>query len=501
MTDAEARLSLLWLAGHDPDAVDKGVQHFENTYATGAGAPFEDFAGAAIELAEQVRENSTMTGELRRTWSRLRARIKDEQISTQLEELQESVVVGAVRGGDVSAASMRFPDGSHLVVVDHGLSLLTWHAAALIAIRWTPTDGEDRSSHSERASAIAKGPRSSRAPGTDSGSGDGDSDSPPLARLATARALRLATSRLAVGGRAGVIPPLVLSRKEMEIASRLTFEMDVFVLGHELAHVLLRHLDARNSALGIVGGDNRLLGKQIDEEFDADQFALMLMFNDALHDGEVDESVAQWRLAAVRTFMTVLEEYEEACFLFAPSTHPPARMRWEALKSRWIDLWFPDLNNPVGLVQTFVDDLIELRRSPRSDDAHNVHRHLASRLDSRLWSYDDWADVGQVARMVCGEPGDATDVLNAWQRRHPDRDATSIADSLLARMLQRVEVHSALRSCIADGRSLTRLAATELLLADLPDTVQRTAASRDPFPAWTVSLLAQASLRESLKAE
>lgn len=471
VTEAETRLSLLWLAGHDPEAVGRGIQHFRDTYPTAAGELFDEFADHTDELEGQVRETGTMTGELLRTLTRLRTRIKDEQIAARLDQLQAKVTVGAVREGEVSAASMRFPDGSHLVVIDHGLSLLTWHAAALLAIRWSMIESEQKG------------------------------EPAPEAHDAAARAFRLATSRIAVGGRAGVLPPLVLSRTELGTSSLLTLEMDVFVLAHELAHVLLGHLQAPDQTLGVVGGRNVLLGKQTEDEFAADQLALMLMFNDALNDGELSVDVAQLRLAAVRTFLTVLEEYEHACFLFAPSTHPPAQARWEALKSRWIDQWFPDLENPLGLVQPFLDDLQALRATPRTEDAHQVHRHLAGHLDPRLWSYDEWSDIGQVARMICGEPEDAMTVLNAWQRRHPDQDATELAHSVLQNMLNSDEVRATLAAAINEGRALTRLTATNLLLAHLPEEARREQNPRDPFPTWTVSLMAQNALISSRRPE
>lgn len=467
MTEAASRLSLLWLAGYDPESVARGIQHFRDTYPTAAGEQFDGLADQVDELAAQLRETGTSTGELLRTLARLRTRIQDEQIAARLDTLKASLSVGAVREGEVSAASMRFPDGSHLIVIDHGLSLLTWHAAALIAIR--------------------------RSIAEDQPGGKRDSD----AHDAPARAFRLATSRIAAGRRAGVLPPLVLTRPELEIASLLTFEMDVFVLAHELAHLLLGHLQASGQTLGVVGGGNVLLGKQAKDEFAADQLALMLMFNDALTDGALSVDVARLRLAAVRTFLTVLEEYEHACFFFAPSTHPPAWERWEALRSRSVNRWFPDLENPLGLVQPFIDDLQALRDSPRTEDALHVDHYLAGHLDSHLWSYDEWSDVGQVARMICGEPADAMRVLNAWQRRHPDQDGVGLVRSILRELLKRHEVRATLAAALTEGRAITRLAATNLFLSQLPREAQRDQTPRDPFPAWAVSILAQSALTSS----
>lgn len=465
MSDAQDRLALLWAAGRNPDAVELGVEHFHSLYPSMRDDP--TFGPMTAETEAGLRATGTMTGELVRSVKRLVARNADAPWVNELTQAVAGVVVGAVRGGEVSAATLRFPDRSHLLLVDHGMAAVTWLAASMVAIL-----GRDR-------------------PAGESQSGSGEE------ALGEACAFRLALSRAAAGGSANLIPPMVLSVDELRVAGAFALEMDAFVVAHEVAHVLLGHLNAGAKEVGVVGGSNRLMGKQAAQELAADELALRLMFADAGTDA-VTSQVATIRLGAVRLFLSVLQEYEQTCFLRLPSSHPPAPVRWQSLRDKQLIEWFPDVDDRISAVEPFLNALGNLAGTPRSEDPYIVDDRLRDRLDARLWSVDEWTQVGQVARMLCTTVTDADLVLDAWGRRHPDLDARVFAARTVPLMLDQPAVHALVRQAIEHGRAISRLEATAALLSCEPITEVTALHPRDPFPAWTMSIMAQEALRATL---
>lgn len=449
-------MRLLWAAGRDSQAVERGIEHFHHLYGDLESA-YADHADSTSAAEEGLRQTGTMTVELTRAFERFVERVRDEHISSALQDLRERLSLGAVRQGLLSAATMKFPDASHLLLVDHGLAALTWFAAGMAMTTLAASQSR-----------------------------------PPQALQAPAHAFRLATSRLAVGGRAGICPPIVLDAATFGPAGTLTAEMDVFVLAHEISHILLGHLGNPGKGMGIVGGHNELLGKAEADELAADNLALLLMFDDVITEGEVSDAVAAARLGGVRLFLTVLEEYETASFLIAPTTHPPARARWDALRRRRLDGWFPDLDERLAPITPFLDDLAAIKATRRSDDIVAVHEGLAAMLDPDLWSFEEWSDIGQVARMICSDTADATEVIAAWQRRNPDVDASAFANRAIHAVLESQEVRTTLTQALREGTTITRLQATTMLMESLPtDDHVSTGYPRDPFPGWAISLIAQ----------
>lgn len=466
MTDAQDRLQLLWIAGRDPDAVELGVEHFHSLYPSIRDDP--TLGPMTAETEAGLRATGTMTGELVRSVNRLVERNAEAPWVNELTQAVGGVVVGAVRGGEVSAATLRFPDQSHLLLVDHGMAAVTWLAASMVAII-----GRDR------RDGVSHGDSGEEAHGE-------------------ACAFRLALSRAAAGGSASLLPPMALSLDELRVAGAFALEMDAFVVAHEVAHILLGHLNAGATAVGIVGGSNRLMGKQEQQELAADELALWLMFADAGTNAVTDQ-VATIRLGAVRLFLTVLEEYEQSCFVRLPSSHPPAGVRWQSLRDKQLVEWFPDVDDRVSAVEPFLKALGNLAGTPRSEDPYIVDDRLRDRLDARLWSVDKWAQVGQVARMLCTTVVDAERVLDAWGRRHPEFDARVFAANTTAVLLGLPAVHALVREAIEHGRAISRLEATTALLSCDPVREVTAMHPRDPFPAWTMSVVAQEALAATLR--
>ena len=116
-------------------------------------------------------------------------------MAEHLADLSKVLSIGACSGGEVSTATFGFGDGSYLILMDHGLANLTFLAAAVYVLsNQTPLLGQQ--------------------PCTE-----------PLDPTVAVRTLRLATSWLAAGGRAGFVPALRMTGQEVMLAGALTAEI------------------------------------------------------------------------------------------------------------------------------------------------------------------------------------------------------------------------------------------------------------------------------------
>jgi hypothetical protein len=122
--------------------------------------------------------------------------------------------------------------------------------------------------------------------------------------------------------------------------NRWVWMMSVFVLSHELGHVLCGHLDGsaqRRALITTVGGDEPyiVLNPTYSAEFEADEFALDLMMREGKGAAEVigAEPATFWNAAymALSLLFTVFEATEILAGrlgITLPDTHPPAAKRW-----------------------------------------------------------------------------------------------------------------------------------------------------------------------------
>jgi hypothetical protein len=334
--EAKRRLELLALPASD-EILRATIEHASRIYVPPDAA--SGYTAQFREAASDLLRFGTMTADVRKAWQNLGRRIRDEGVSTRVAELSEKVSLGACSGGEVSAASFTFDDGSYLILFDHGLATLTWLIAQLHAI--------------SRTTPLLRLP----------------APSDPLDPEVAARVLRLASSWIAIGGRAGVCPPLTMSTEEITAAGVLISEMDHFIVGHELAHILLGHFDGNRPRLGAVGGSSQLVGKRPHEEHAADLLALTLMFDDVLTEGTASSAVVELRLTAVRLFMAVLDMFEQSCFLVQPASHPAASKRWRYLGDQALSRWFEEFDGAWDQVaKRFLDALDAIVEMPRAAD-------------------------------------------------------------------------------------------------------------------------------------
>lgn len=399
-------------------------------------------------------KHGTMTAMVERGWQMLRERVQDPSLSARIEALETRVARGACSGGEVSTATFAFVDESFLILVDHGLAGLTWLGAQLSALT--------------SASPTQIMQPTTRVPAT-----------------AAARALRLGVAYTSLGGRAGVLPPMMLPSADLRLAGALVAQIDIFVMAHELAHVLLGHIGS-GSRVGIVGGTSELLGKVSDQEFEADRLAAALVFSDAAD--EIDATLAELRLSAIRLFFELIEIYERGRFVIQPSSHPPARARWARLRAAALDDWFENLDALVLVCEPLLASFGQLATDPEdlASDAEIVEHELAAVIDSTVWDVDRWRDTARLNSLVAPAGVSATAALLAWDGWQTG--AVAELPALVDRVIGSEIVRGVVAKAIAGEDVLTRI--------DMVDVVARAAAPYVPesdrtdlFPFWALSAL------------
>jgi hypothetical protein len=402
------------------------------------------------EVVAGVLRTGSMGEQIERAWALLRARVTDDAIQASLDALSSRIAVGAVTEGELSAAVFAYADGSYLIVADHGLMVLTWLAAQLAAVLC------DDSRFGLRA------------------------DIPRIAVADAVAALRLGVARPAVGARAGLVPALTLPEERLALAGALVMEIDLFLIAHELAHVLLGHFRAERRALGAVAGSAILSDNAIHAEHAADLLALTFLLDD-LEAREVSVAVAALRLGAVRILFALIELYEQACFVLQPSSHPPAALRFDHLQKMALEGWFG--GNLGKLLAPFaaLPEGLASEPDPLFHAVERVDRGLDAFLDRNLWDPSVWAEVAQLGYFVFPPLTAARRALLAVAGDDEDRVAELLA-SVLAD--PRIAALVAARR----GGILTRLE----LLDHVAEVLSRS--SLPSAPVWAVSALVAATM-------
>lgn len=408
------------------------------------------------ELIDTVRRDLSMASDLRRAMHTLRTRIIDADVSQRLDAVQPRVAVGVTTDGELSAAAFAYPDGSFLVLIDHALMLSTWLAAQVAAVL---------APHAADATEPADG----------------------IAVSDACAAIRLALIRPAVGARAGLVPPLLLSESEMALAASLTSEIDQFLLAHELAHILLGHFNAGTRALGALVGPSTTSDRAIEREHEADLLALTLVLDD-IDQGRTGGEQLPLRLAAIRLALVLIDVYERTCFVLQPTSHPPAAQRFAFLRQRALEPWFgrslDDLLAPLSA-------LVAALAAPPAEDltfaAGRVDRGLEGRLDRRLWDAPRWADLAQLGGLVIPRPATARRALG--HAFPPGADG----DQRLAKLIGELLADASTLELVADARRGEPLTRLRLIEATAPLLAAR---GRDDLDVWAVAGLMVPAMRE-----
>jgi hypothetical protein len=453
MLEAQRRFDLL-VQRATPEVIDASVARFREGYLP---SDLDSNMHAHVEaVIEMLNDHGGITSDAQQAWRALQTRVVDETVSARLAQISETLVVGATSGGEVSAATFAFPDRSHLILMDHGLVTLTWLLAQLFVV-------------SRRAPLLGQPPPDQ-----------------PIALDVAARTLRLAISSVLAGGRAGAYPSLLLSTRDLGLAGLLVREMDIFVMAHEAAHILLSHFDADRTTVGVVGGSNQVLGRRQDEETAADLLAVTLQFDDVLAAGEAESWVVELRLIAIHLFLTVVRLYEQSMFIVQPTSHPPADVRWQAIIGARVTRWFDDLNASTLGSAELVQALADVGESPRLTDAQIVHSGLGDRLDRTLWDLRDWSSLARLSHLLLPTAKHAVAALRDWPGWPDGADINAWIAEIVGAVLTSDAARGIVRTAIAGTKAVSRLDAVQALTA-VSDVVNGQPEHSEPFPSWAIA--------------
>jgi hypothetical protein len=409
-------------------------------------------------IAEITRERS-MRGDLRRVWHMLLRRVTEPTVKKHLDDLDRRMALGSLTDGELSAAVFAYPDRSYLILVDHGLMLCTWLVAQL-------------------GSCLV---RSSGHP----------QEGPAVAVDDALAAIRLTIARPAVGARAGLLPPLILSDARFRTAAALAAEMDLFLMAQEAAHILLGHFSAGRRALGALSGPAVTSDDARPLEHEADLLALALALDDIIQ-GDAEPELAPLRVAGVRLALGLIELYERTCFVLQPTSPPPAAERFAALRERALKPWFgADLDAVLAPLAPLAEGLIAPAMEDLPHAIGRVDRGLDGVLDRHLWRASDWADVAQLGALVAPRPARARQAIGA---SFPE---TTEGNHALAAFLGDLAAAPATQQAIAAshaGEPLTRLAFVDLAAALLTER------GREDLPVWAVAGLLTSTIRRFVEA-
>jgi len=208
--------------------------------------------------------------------------------ASALTAMTPTIAVGGAAATGTAATAQRFDDGSWLIVYDVGLEAVLWYAAQLLVLvaREDPADT-----------------------GVDP--------------IAAARAIRLGVAVAALGFDANDLLTFRLDDERLIRAGELFTEMELFVLAHEVGHVL----DGRDPlAVSTKSPSDWHTSENL-----ADEIGVELMMGDVTPGRDVYPDL-DVRFAAVRLLMSVLAAYERGVFAVQPRSHPLALDRWRLVE-------------------------------------------------------------------------------------------------------------------------------------------------------------------------
>ncbi len=253
----------------------------------------------------------------------------------------------------------------------------------------------------------------------------------------------------------------------------------MFVLGHEVSHILLQHTE----------DSGRPLGKAPAEEEAADLLGIVLAFDDQLTAETASWNIVELRVIAVRLFMAVLELYERSTYVVLPSSHPSAARRWTTIASERLTHWIDDLDEILVKVDPICTTLSELGRTTRIGDASAVYHGLANCLDREAWSFFEWSQVETLSHYLNATAEQAMSALSSWPGWGPASDIATTIGDLVNHVLRSAPARDIIRAQLLRTEPVTRLDAVQQLVSVI-DTETITGNEVEPFPSWAIAAIA-----------
>ena len=176
-----------------------------------------------------------------------------------------------------------------------------------------------------------------------------------------------------------------------EVTGSWIWLMSVFLLAHELGHVMLNHLDGagtRDAIFRSHASTDRVtvLQPAHDEEFAADQYAIELMFQGEKLGGLMApgaDRISFWSSAYVTlgwlfSVFSAIETLARRLEIPIPDTHPPAGERWTRIDTR--------IRDRISINPSMIKFLSFMRsqilNSAQSGDLPTIRKERLSEIDS-----------------------------------------------------------------------------------------------------------------------
>jgi hypothetical protein len=225
---------------------------------------------------------------LRRFWPKLTELVGgNDPLARRMAELRDRVLIVELALDGFAAGTRPFPDDSHLVQIDTGLFLTVFEVVQAFVEVCDP-DPEVPPGQAERESAVV---------------------------------LELLLAEYRLLHRNASSKPRPPTPDHGRKIGELTQAANVFVLAHELSHILLGHAGARDD-------DQR----QYDEAT-ADVLAFRILSGTYAAEPNIERAQAYGRLLGARLLFSCIELFEHATFVTGSRTHPPATDRWAVVRA------------------------------------------------------------------------------------------------------------------------------------------------------------------------
>ena len=267
------------------EANRKGIEYLAEQGSRGRVFHRHD-ADPAAHLGDFARFG--LASPLQQFWPQLKKLVNGSaELSRRMDELDRWTLIIELPLDSFVAQTRSFADGSHLVQIDSGLFLTNFDVVQLFVQVSIPDPELPAAQNMMEAAAVLE--------------------------------LLLAEYRLLYGN----MTPKAQSPtpRQGDVIGELTLATNAFALTHEVAHILLRH-----------NADVDDQQRKLDESA-ADMLALLILTGAYSAGPVVEKPQLYGRLLGARLLFSCIELCENATFVRAGRTHPPAADRWAAVRA------------------------------------------------------------------------------------------------------------------------------------------------------------------------
>jgi hypothetical protein len=169
-----------------------------------------------------------------------------------------------------------------------------------------------------------------------------------------------------IRGDAQAAEPYALEGHQVHLADLLRDSMETFIIGHEMGHITLGHLDGKRALRAVAGNlQADAVEASWEDEFQADFIGMHLMIRSLIRERKVDVALSYWGadlffgcVRVVENTVSILISGEAVTS--ASETHPPPEMRQRALRQLLLETVQPrSAGEGASKLADIIDGVIE----------------------------------------------------------------------------------------------------------------------------------------------